>query len=157
MNMPQTDLISDQIKRAFDGEAWHGPALLETLEGVDAATAAAHPITNAHSIWELTAHVAGWERVILTRLTGQAAELSEQENFPRPSEISEETWQRAMQQLRDTHAALLQAVLQFPEARLNDVVPGRDYDFSFMLHGAAQHAAYHGGQIALLKKAVPRR
>jgi hypothetical protein len=31
-------------------------------------------------------------------------------------------------------------------------VPGKPYDIRFMLHGAAQHAAYHGGQIALLKK-----
>ena len=42
--------------------AWHGPSLLELLEDVDAATAAAKPIPNVHSIWELLLHVAVWDR-----------------------------------------------------------------------------------------------
>jgi hypothetical protein len=39
-----------------------------------------------------------------------------------------------------------------PESRLAEQVPGKDYDFYHMLHGAVQHALYHAGQIALLKK-----
>ncbi len=36
---PQIDeksRIADQLKRAFEGDAWHGPAVLEVLEGVSA-------------------------------------------------------------------------------------------------------------------------
>jgi hypothetical protein len=55
--------------------------------------------------------------------------------------------------LRSTHATLIQLVSAMQESRLNDRVPGKDYDLRFMLTGAVQHAAYHGGQIALLKKA----
>jgi hypothetical protein len=40
-----------------------------------------------------------------------------------------------------------------PDSRLTERVPGKDYDIYFMLHGAVQHALYHAGQIALLKKA----
>jgi hypothetical protein len=36
--------IADQLRRAFDGGAWHGPALLELLKDVNAATAAAKPL-----------------------------------------------------------------------------------------------------------------
>jgi uncharacterized damage-inducible protein DinB len=151
-SMNQIPFILDQLQRAFDGGAWHGPALLENLKGVEAATAAAHPVANSHSIWELVAHLAGWERVIITRLKGKAAELSDKENFSPPVEISDNAWKHALQQLCDTHAELLQAVSKFPESRLNEIVPGRDYDFRFMLYGAAQHAAYHGGQIAMLRK-----
>lgn len=32
-------LIADQLRRAFEGDAWHGPALFELLEDVDARTA----------------------------------------------------------------------------------------------------------------------
>jgi uncharacterized damage-inducible protein DinB len=152
MDMSQIDLIVDQLKRAFDGEAWHGPALLETLEGVDAATAAAHPVADAHSIWELVLHLAGWERVILARIGGKTATLDDKDNFPKPSDVNEGSWQGAIQQLRDTHTELIQAVSNFPEARLKEIAPGRDYDFEFMFLGAVQHAAYHGGQISFLKK-----
>src|SRR5436305_12361421 len=40
---PQLDeiaRITDQLKRAFDGEAWHGDSLMEILADVDAKTAA---------------------------------------------------------------------------------------------------------------------
>jgi hypothetical protein len=40
-----------------------------------------------------------------------------------------------------------------PESRLRDRVPGKKYNFYFMLHGMAQHELYHAGQIAILNKA----
>jgi hypothetical protein len=45
--------LEDQLERALEGEAWHGPSVLEILEGVSAHQAAAHPIAGPHSIWEL--------------------------------------------------------------------------------------------------------
>ena len=43
--------IGDQLRRAFDGDAWHGDSFFKILEGVTAAQAAARPIKDAHSIW----------------------------------------------------------------------------------------------------------
>jgi hypothetical protein len=37
---------------------------------------------------------------------------------------------------------------------LNAPVPNRDYDRAHLLHGLAQHHAYHAGQMALLKRAL---
>ena len=42
----------------------------------------------------------------------------------------------------------------FGDSRLKDIVPGRQYDFYFLFHGIVQHSLYHGGQIAMLKRAV---
>ena len=151
--MPEIELIADQLKRAFDGEAWHGPALLEVLDGVDAKTAAAHPIPAAHSIWELVLHVATWERVISRRIQGEEFMPSDEENFPQVQQHKNADWQDAIQKLRTAHADLIKLVSAMKEAQLNKRVPGKDYDLRFMLTGAVQHAAYHGGQIALLKKA----
>ena len=150
--MSSIPLIADQLKRAYDGEAWHGPALLEALQGIEATTAAAHPIAGAHSIWEIVLHLAGWERVILRRIAGNGSRLTDEEDFPPPTEVSGASWQRALEQLRDTNAELIRAVSQFPESRLKDIAPGGKYDFECMFLGVVQHAAYHGGQISLLKK-----
>ena len=38
---------------------------------------------------------------------------------------------------------------------LRATVVGKTYDARFMLHGLAQHVAYHAGQIALLAKTGP--
>ncbi len=42
--MSETKRIKDQLSRAFDGEAWHGPSVFEVLAGVTAEQAAAHPV-----------------------------------------------------------------------------------------------------------------
>ena len=47
--MSETERIAEQLKRAFEGEAWHGPAVQEVLAGVTAAGAAARPIASAHT------------------------------------------------------------------------------------------------------------
>jgi uncharacterized damage-inducible protein DinB len=155
--MSEIELLVDQLKRAFEGEAWHGPALMEILDEVDATTAAAHPIPKAHSIWELVLHLATWEQVITRRIQGEALMPADEENFPQLRQPTDSAWREALQKLRSTHGTLIQLVSAMQESRLNDRVPGKDYDLRFMLTGAVQHAAYHGGQIALLKKAQAER
>lgn len=151
--MSEIDSIVEQLKCSFDGEAWHGPALMEILADVDAHTAAARPISDAHSIWELVLHVAAWEQVIGRRIIrNEAVTLSDKKNFPQVEQATAAKWREAVEILRKNHDELLKIVSELPESRLNDRVPGKPYDVRFMLHGAAQHAAYHGGQIALLKK-----
>jgi uncharacterized damage-inducible protein DinB len=150
--MAQIDLIVDQLERAFDGEAWHGPALMEILDGIDARTAAARPIRSAHSIWELLLHVAAWERVVTRRIHGEARTLTNEENFGHVANITENPWREAVDTLRRNHSELVQAVSSLSESKLSAKVPGKPYDSLFMLLGAVQHAAYHGGQIALLKR-----
>ena len=66
--MSEVKRINDQLRRAFDGEAWHGPSVLELLKDVSAVQAAAHPIEGAHSIWELALHIAAWENVARKRI-----------------------------------------------------------------------------------------
>ncbi len=147
--------IADQLRRAFDGEAWHGDSLFEILEGVTAARAAARPIAGAHTIWELVLHVAAWDGAVLRRLGGAAVELSDAENFPPVRDASAAGWRAALAQVRRGHAELVAAVASLPDSRLDDMVPGKEgahYTFYYMLHGVVQHELYHAGQIALLKK-----
>jgi uncharacterized damage-inducible protein DinB len=150
--MSQIDFIVDQLKRAFDGEAWHGPALMEILEGIDAKTAASRPVSAAHSIWELVLHVSAWEQVVTRRMQGEALTLTDEQNFGHVGQANEENWRQTIQTLQKNHSDLIKAVSSLPESRLKERVPGKDYDLLFMLLGTLQHLAYHGGQIALIKR-----
>ena len=151
--MSEIEFVVDQLKCAFDGEAWHGPALMELLDCVDAKTAAGRPISGAHSIWELTLHVAAWEQAIRTRIVERRAlQLSDEQNFPRATDVSEGAWRQALEILRRGHEQLIATVSGLTKSQLSEHVPGKPCDIRFMLMGATQHAAYHGGQIALLKK-----
>jgi len=153
--MSESSRLADQIRRAFEGEAWHGDTVLEILSDVDAKTAAARPIKNAHSIWELVLHIAAWDDAVRRRAGGTAVSVSDKKNFPPVADTSEAAWQKAVEQLKQTHQALVEAVAAFPDSRLQEQVPGKKekyHDFFYMFSGISQHELYHAGQIALLKK-----
>jgi uncharacterized damage-inducible protein DinB len=148
--------IAELLQRAFDGSAWHGPSLLELLEDVDAATAAAKPLPGVHSIWELVLHIAVWDDAALRRLSGQKWQPTGLANFPPVPAPTEVAWKKAVAATKRTHDTLVKTVAALCDTRLTDRVPGKRYDFYHMLHGIAQHELYHAGQIAILKKVQVR-
>jgi uncharacterized damage-inducible protein DinB len=153
----ETTRIADQLRRAFNGSAWHGPPVLQLLKDVDATTAAARPLRDTHSIWELVLHIAAWDGAVRRRLGGTKLKLTARQNFPRVPSPTEAAWREAVDQLRRTHDALVKTVASLPDSRLWDHVPGKGHDLYFMLHGVIQHELYHAGQIAILKKAQAPR
>lgn len=156
--MTETERIRDQFQRAFDGQAWHGPSVLSLLEGVTSEQAAAHPIPGAHSIWELTLHIAAWEDACRRRLEGDPAQLTDDENFPPVSDTSESAWESAKAKLIDVHLRLLDVIATTDDSRLDQpIMDSAEIPFSsayVTLHGGVQHSLYHAGQIAILKKAI---
>jgi uncharacterized damage-inducible protein DinB len=84
--MGETRRILDQFHRAYQGPAWHGPALLEVLKGVTWQAAGQRPIPGAHTIWELTLHITVWISVPMQRIQGAVMPtLTPAEDWPSPS------------------------------------------------------------------------
>ena len=148
----EVERIRDQLRRAFAGEAWHGPSVLELLGDVDANRAAARPIAGAHSIWELTLHIAAWEKAAVRRLSGDRGELPDEENWPPVNDTSEAAWQQAIADLKNNNQQLQEAVARVKENRLDEPIIEGMSSVYITLHGAIQHDLYHAGQIAILKK-----
>jgi len=154
--MTEIERIADQLRRAHEGGAWHGPALGELLRGVDAAKAFHRPRAGAHNIWEILLHIGVWESMVCRRLSGEVVlEIPAEEDWPAVDETSEAAWKRAQDDFRAGHEQLQKALARLSDRQLAEPVPSMEYNNYFMLHGAIQHALYHAGQIALLKKAAP--
>src|ERR1043166_642242 len=150
--MTENKRIADQLKRAFEGEAWHGPALSELLVNVTAREAAAKPLPGAHSVWEIVLHIIGTEGLVCERLEGKPRVLSTEEDWPPVRETSDEAWRATLQTLNDVHERLQRLVLLAPEDRLDEPIVQGFSSIYATLHGAVQHNLYHAGQIAVLKK-----
>src|SRR5580765_5833138 len=86
--------LHDQLQRAFEGEAWHGPALREALADVQAVDAIQHAVPGAHSIWEIVLHLAGTYRLVLRRLDGDETPLGTDEDWPVLPAPTDDHWQR---------------------------------------------------------------
>jgi uncharacterized damage-inducible protein DinB len=152
--MSEVERIADQLQRAFEGNAWHGPSVREVLKGVNAEQAARYPVPGGHSIWEIVLHIAVWESIVCRRLAGEViVEISDEEDWRRPPDTGKVAWKGTQEELLNGHQQLQEAVAGLSDAQLQEAVSGKDYSVYFLLHGIIQHDLYHAGQIALLKKA----
>jgi len=153
---PQEEMAK-RIVRAFEGSAWHGPALGEILAGVDAEAASARPAPGVHSIAEQVQHVIFWAEDTRLRFNGaQPPSPAPEADWPAVDSLDDAGWRVLVGELRAVHIALADTVRSFPRTRLAETVPGRKVTFEFMALGIPEHAAYHGGQIALLKRMLRR-
>lgn len=151
--MREAERIADQLKRAHEGGAWHGPAVDELLGGLTAEQAAARPFEGAHSVWELVVHIEAWERAVLRRLGGDPAQIyNTEEDWSQVAGTSEEGWAAARRRMTETYVELREAVLNLDDAQLDEpVLPNMSTRY-VSLHGAVQHTLYHAGQLALVRK-----
>ena len=150
----EIERVADQVRRSFEGQAWHGPSVREAIAGVSAAQAARKPVATAHSIWELLLHMGFWTEAVRRRLVGEvvSSEPPTKENFPTVADASEAAWKQAQERVEALHAGLMQELQRCTDSRLGENVPGTRRRFYFELLGLAQHNAYHAAQMMLLKK-----
>ena len=148
--------IAYALTSAINGDAWYGDSLRKILDNVTARQAEAHPIPNAHSIWELVVHVEAWVKFCLGAVQGTAIpawqSMPKEQDWPSIIAIGEQAWKQAMNSFFSTHLQLVEALKILSDDRLEATVPGRSYNFYHLFQSMIQHAVYHGGQIALLRK-----
>jgi uncharacterized damage-inducible protein DinB len=144
-----------QLQRSFEGGAWHGPALLEVLDGCTPEEAFARPIAGAHTVWEIVLHLIGTYHLVLRRLNGDAAPLSPAQDWPPAPTPTLSAWQDTVSALRRANEELRQRVLAFnPHALDAPLVPEPAFSAYTQFIGITQHDLYHAGQIVLLKRAL---
>jgi uncharacterized damage-inducible protein DinB len=149
----EVERIKDQLRRAVEGNAWHGDALFQLLEGVTPDEAAAR-IAGPHTIWEIIAHIAAWMSVSRRRVQGSAVLPSPEEDWPASGATDAAAWMALRRNLEQEYGQLLAAVQLLKDPALASIVPGKDYSVYFLLHGVIQHTLYHAGQIAMARKVL---
>lgn len=151
--MTEVTRIADQLRRAVEGEAWHGPDLRSLLQGLSADEAAEHPVPGAHSAWEIVHHVGTWLEGAKRYLDGVAIQPTAEDNWPSDPPPTEEAWAATLDRLMEAYRALHAAIVDLDDIALNGRVIGHSYTVYILLHGVVQHTLYHAGQLALLQRA----
>ncbi|MDX2180521.1 MAG: DinB family protein [Bryobacteraceae bacterium] len=140
-----TDPLMAKIERGVFGHAWHGPAWAELLADVTEEQAAAQTSIGKHSIGEIVLHVAIWMELAKQAIDGHPMPTG----FAGKGDwIPMTDWPQAKTRFEK---AARELIVRSPDPE--ETVPGRHYDFEHLLDGIAQHNAYHGGQVRLLKNA----
>jgi uncharacterized damage-inducible protein DinB len=157
-SMKERERLLDMLDRMHDGDAWHGPSVMNIVRTLPAADAEARPLAGAHTIGEIARHVVGWRDEVRERMGGKAPALPACGDWPPPSAGG---WTATLADLDRSHRQLRDAIVELPQSRWDAMVgPSREaglgagVSYARMLHGIIQHDAYHAGQMALLKKAL---
>jgi uncharacterized damage-inducible protein DinB len=153
----ERDRLEEQLRLVFDGEAWHGPSVMEALKDVNAELAAQHPIDGAHSIWELVLHLAWTYGLVLRKLTAGT-----QPGLGRPT-IGHTCRCHPLRRTGSRRSipfgsSTRRFAARLPAFRTIDWTTRRPKTRAIRAYtqfiGLTQHDAYHAGQIVLLKRAV---
>ncbi len=154
----ERSLLADQLERSFRGGAWHGPALVEILLGVDASAASSRPAIGCNTILELVEHLAFWFEDTRRQLDGEAPDPKPQDqSWGRPHADPDTDWKLALASLEAAHRNLREALLRLPEDALGRVPPGSESDLRGLILGTLQHSAYHAAQIQILRRLAVAR
>jgi uncharacterized damage-inducible protein DinB len=99
-------------------------------------------------------HLTAWCEIAGRRLAGYAGEATAAEDWPAVEVATEEQWRAAVKTLGARYAEIGRKAGALSESALHATLAGRTHTAADMLHGLVAHGAYHGGQVALLKKRV---
>ena len=153
--MSERTRILDLLDRAHRGNAWHGPAMMDALDGVSAPLASKRAFKGGHTIWELVDHVASWNEFVAQRLAGQKPVITPEGNFPpMPKKATPAAWKATQRRLARSHGKFHKAVAAFPEKMLGRKRPKLNQTWNVLIHGQIEHGLYHAGQIAMLRRAL---
>jgi hypothetical protein len=142
------------LAEGYGPGAWYGSDMKAAVAGVSAADAFTRPAKARHNIAEVALHHAYWAGQIESKLTGKPAAA-----FP----LDGEDWFE-LNSAKALSWAGVTAALEAAQARLADTVaslaggkgasPLSQQQQEEMVLGITGHAAYHAGQIQLIKKLI---
>jgi len=151
--MTESERITRLFRGLFDGDPWLDVQILATLQGINAQQAGRRIAEGRNTIWEIVNHLTSWRRNILDRLKGKFIPSPEHNYILPVEDTSEEAWQRAQRELRDSQEEWLRYLEGLSDEDLDRTGSGKDKTpYYYYIHGMLQHDAYHLGQIVLLAK-----
>jgi len=142
------------LDEGYGTGAWYGSDLRTAVADVTAAQAYKRPAKGRHNIAEVALHHAYWAGQIASKLTGTPAAA-----FPLDGEDWFELatdkalpWKKVVATLDAAQQRLSQAVSEVASgARTSPLGEAERFD---IVIGISEHAAYHAGQIQLIKRLI---
>lgn len=139
------------LREGYGPGAWHGPDMRAALADLDARTAFRRPAPGRHNAAEIAVHHAFYLRSVAERLTGAA-----QPPFPFEGddwfELDDEKkmkWPKIAKLVESLQEQLVSVVEGIGDGRIRS--PKTPAERLELVLGITCHAAYHAGQIQLVK------
>ena len=143
------------LKQIHDEQPWHGDSLKKVLDGLTAEQAAARPIANCHTIWEITQHMINWRMYAIKNTAEDASwfvQPDSEKDWTTITDTSPANWERTLKELDAATNLLAANIENTSEEKLHEKLPDRPFTWFDLFHGVIYHDVCHSGQISILKK-----
>jgi uncharacterized damage-inducible protein DinB len=150
--MKITELIAQHITEVFEGGNWTEVNIKDTLADVSYKEATTVTRASSNTIASLVHHLSFYNDVVMQRLSGIDPVIGEANGFDVAPIENENDWLKLKERNMLSAQQLVSAVREFPEVKVFEVTVTGHSTYYKTLHGIAEHAHYHLGQIVLLRK-----
>ena len=147
--------LLDSWDRNWKGKSFDGRNLKEELLAHPARDAVSDRNLEEYTVWGVALHVHRYKEWILSELEGRAPSWPEgDDDFPPiPEEgLTEPHWLETIDQMDQTHEALLAKARALDEAFLETIFTPWEITWGEVLTWAAGHDGYHTAQIRNMKR-----
>jgi len=153
--MSEIRRIVEQMEAIHAGDSWAGANLADSVKGLTWEQAAAHPVPESHSIWEITLHLITTQLYIVDLCRGISRPFEPGDEWPAIEVKNQQAWDDTVERFLAGEAETRTVVAGELEIDALDA-PFRKGGSSVYstLHGYIHHALYHGGQISMLRRLV---
>ena len=151
----ESQRIYQLLENSWEGPMWHGGHMEKILAGIKWQKAFQKPDIGSHNIYELVMHMIFWRRFVLEHLKGNTAYkvgINSELDWPTKYERTETAWKSALAELQKNQKELLKIFKGFEDGKLDEPVPGKEFNWYIFIHGLIHHDIYHSAQISILKK-----
>ena len=142
------------LDEGYGTGAWYGSDLRTAVTDTSLAQAFKRPAKGRHNVAEVALHAAFWANEAASRLTGapRAAFPLDGEDWFELKDEKALPWKKVVATLESAQQRLSQAVSEVASgARTSPLGEAERFD---LVIGISEHAAYHAGQIQLIKKLI---
>jgi uncharacterized damage-inducible protein DinB len=150
--MTEAQILAEQIRLLQHGPNWVDANIADILNSISAEQAAAKPLNNVHSIWEIANHCIDWRMNTCSKLRGEKTEGKGENYFYEVEDTSNSAWNATREKFADSCKQLAALVEQLTEEQFAVTYGPHAITTRNYIHGIIQHDAYHLGQIVLLSK-----
>ena len=150
----EIEQITQQIEDVYQGDPWFGRSVKSLLGDVTANISFEKP-NNQHSILELLWHMITWREFTIKSLRNdeeKTPQYFEKNDWRDLDHNDKSLLEKGVQRLDETQSELIEALQHQQDSRLNEIVPGKKYNFRNLLYGIIHHDIYHIGQVAYVIK-----
>ena len=150
--MAITQQIAQKYQETLLGDSQLGASLKKQLDDVDWETATRR-WEDYHTIATLTFHIGYYLQAVISVLLDKPLTLHDKLSFDHPPVQSETDWSALQETVWEHAEHCVQLISAMPAERLDAPFSDPKYGSHFRnLTGILEHATYHMGQLAWLKK-----